>query len=829
MILGLGTAFAVPAKRGVRKTLTLKDGKHVEATLTGDEHLHYYLTDEGQAVQMIDGNYQIVDRDALVREHSQLIQNRNKERAARRRAGSAPDGGYKGQKKGLVILVEFANIKFTYDKATFNDYFNKVGFNMQGIHGSVHDYFFEQSYGQFDLEFDVVGPVPLNYNANYYSYDNKRVASMVNDVCKQVDNEVDFKKYDWDRDGTVDQVYVIYAGYGAAQGAENTIWPHEWSVLAGGTQYETADGPKIDTYGISCELMGQSGTMLDGIGTSCHEFSHCLGLPDFYDTRDNGTNFGMSVWDLMDYGCYNGDDNGQCPSGYTAYERWFAGWLTPTELYSSQQVTNMPAIEDEPVAYIVYNDANKNEYYLLANHQQRGYDVAQFGHGLLVIHVDYSAGAWTSNTVNNVTGHERMTIIPADNARVFSPNNLAGDPYPGTSKNASLTDESTPASTLYNSNASGSKFMGKPITDIDEVNGLVTFNFMGGVSIDAPVAQEATNVSLDNYGFTANWNAYSGAQHYTVSLRQVIASEDPWSFLLLGEKFDKFVSDIASDEDISDKLDDYTYREGWEGESLFLSPNKLRVGKASKNGRLVSPVLEDPSQQALSVMITPLSASVKSTGSLELRIMLAEDTTQYARGTITGVPIVGSEDEGLTWLMSMESWPYGPFRIGIYPTGAGIYMDYLGVFDGKYSWDDFPRSSSAPGLASQRKVRHMTLNPDELVWNTPDGKAPSYIPSKPRKAKKETTTYYETTQTHYDFKNLEPASYYYKVRVTTAQGNSPWSDEIFVDLNNAIESVKADTLQPSNGKVYLLDGRQVTGSRLQPGIYIRDGKKFLVR
>lgn len=828
-VLTVSTVMAVPAKRGIKKTLTLKDGTRVEATLTGDEHVNYYKTADGRALQRRGEVYQYVNLDSLVQLHSERLTARNKARAARRRVGTAPEGGYKGQKKGLVILVQFSDVKFTYDKATFNDYFNKVGFNQQGIHGSVHDYFLEQSYGQFDLEFDVVGPVNVGHNAYYYSTDNTRVATLVNNVCKQVDDEVDFSKYDWDNDGTVDQVYVIYAGYGAAQGADGTIWPHEWTVRAAGTQYTTAEGKKIDTYGISCELMGSSGSMLDGVGTSCHEFSHCLGLPDFYDTRENGSNFGMNVWDLMDYGCYNGDDNGHCPSGYTAYERWFAGWLTPTELYSSQQITDMPAIEDKPVAYIIYNDAEKNEYYLLANHQQKGFDEAQFGHGMLVLHVDYNAAAWTGNTVNNTTGHERMTIIPADNTRTSSTSSLAGDPFPGRGNKTALTDTSTPKATLYNANLSGEKLMGKPITDIDEVNGLITFNFMGGVAIDAPVSLEPSNVNLDTYSFTANWQPYSGAQKYTVSLRQVVASEDPWSFLMLGENFEKFENEVAGSTDISTKLDEYTNREGWDGKNLFLSPNRVRVGKASKPGRLVTPVLDAPSQESLSIMVTPLSASPKTEGELELRIMLASDTTQYASGNITGIPVASSEDAGLTWLMSMESWPYGPFRIGICTSGAGVYMNYLGVFDGQYSWDDFPTSDSAPGMSIKPRVKRIEINPDELVWNTPDGKAPVQKASAPRRAKKETITYYETTQTHYDFKNLEPASYYYKVRVTTAQGNSPWSEEQFVDLTNAIQTVNVDAPNPSTGRIYSLDGRQVSGHNLRPGIYIRDGKKFIVK
>ena len=827
-------AMAVPAKRGIWKNLTLKDGSQVTATLTGDEHVNYYLTNDGKAIQRIDEEYQFVDRASLEVERQQRVAERNCARAARR-VGTAPEGGYKGQKKGLVILVQFTDVKFTYDRATFEDYFNKVGYSNYGMHGSVHDYFYEQSYGQFDLEFDVVGPVSVTSKASYYSTDNKRVAGMVNTLCKNVDDQVDFSKYDWDGDGTVDQVYVIYAGWGAAQGAENTIWPHEWTVRASGSQYQTKEGVLIDTYGISCELMGSSGTNIDGIGTSCHEFSHCLGLPDFYDTRDNGTNFGMHVWSLMDYGCYNGDNNGQCPSGYTAYERWFAGWLEPTELNSSCQIANMPAIETNPVAYIMYNEKEKNEYYLLANHQQTGFDESQFGHGLLVLHVDYDASAWSGNTVNNTSGHERMTIIPADNVRKTSAASLAGDPFPGTRNMSELTDDSTPAATLYNENLDGTKLMGKPLTGIVEADGLITFNVLGGVYVEPPVVAVASNITETS--FRANWQSCPDAQDYTICLTQTIASDNPWDFLMIEDHFDNFEANYAGNTDLSNQLDDYTEKPGWDGQNIYASPNLARVGKPSKPGRLVTPVLGQPLQNALSVAFTPLSGSARSTGELELRIMLAEDTTQYAKGTISDIPIVGSEDAGMTWLMGMEDWTYGDFRIGICPVGSGVYMQYLGVLDGKYTWEDFP-NNSAPALKAKSNVRRISLS--DLTWNTPDGKAPNLEGSRPRKAKKVASTYYTTTQNYYDFKDLVPAVYSYKVRVSTSEGYSGWSDEMTVDLTTGIESVRNSQFTVHNDGVYDLSGRrvnsqftihnsQLSNRQLQRGIYIKNGRKVVVK
>lgn len=175
----------------------------------------------------------------------------------------------------------------------------------------MSDYFSAQSNGLFNLSFDVVGPVRMSKNSTYYggtskNGDDEPVDELVKEACRKVDDQVNFANYDWSGNGEVDQVFILYAGKGQADGgANNTIWPHEyWLSAYPGGSHITLDGKKIDTYACSSELNGQNG--LSGIGTICHEFSHCLGLPDWYDVYYSG-NFGMCDFSLMDMGSYLGD------------------------------------------------------------------------------------------------------------------------------------------------------------------------------------------------------------------------------------------------------------------------------------------------------------------------------------------------------------------------------------------------------------------------------------------------------------------------------------------------------------------------------------------
>ena len=209
-------------------------------------------------------------------------------------------------------------------------------------------------------------------------------------------------------------------------------------------------------------------------GTICHEFSHCFGFPDFY----YGSSSPLYKWELMDYGNYNG--SGFCPPCYSAHERWLMGWLTPTELTEATSVTNMAAMVDEPQAYLVRNDGYPDEYYIVENRQQRGWDASLPGSGLLIFHIDYDSDIWTSTTqATNTSSVKRYTVFNANNRS--SSTTCADWAYPYMT-NDELTDTSSPAATLLHANADGRKLMSKPLTAMSVADGLASFDFMGGTT-----------------------------------------------------------------------------------------------------------------------------------------------------------------------------------------------------------------------------------------------------------------------------------------------------------------------------------------------------------
>ena len=209
------------------------------------------------------------------------------------------------------------------------------------------------------------------------------------------------------------------------------------------------------------------GSRPDGVGTFIHEFSHVMGLPDLYAT-DYSTAFTPGEWSVLDYGPYNND--GCTPPIYSIYERYALGWIEPTVIDGPATIRLDNVMENKGC---IIPTKRANEFFLLENRQQTGWDTFIPGHGMLVWHVDYNSYIWAQNTVNNNASHQYVDLEEADNIR--SENTRAGDAFPGTSKVTSFTDTTTPSMKTW----TGAK-LNLPITDITETDGIITFNVAGG-------------------------------------------------------------------------------------------------------------------------------------------------------------------------------------------------------------------------------------------------------------------------------------------------------------------------------------------------------------
>lgn len=511
------SVWAVPAKRGVWCSLSLVDGTEVKAQLVGDEFLHYYVSEDGTKYVQDEatGLYRKMTDEVTARRRSAVRRAQAQGRQKRMLRKAQASNVFKGTKKGLVILAEFTNSKFKsgHDVTLFNRIANEEGFSEYDYQGSIRDYFKAQSNGQFDLDFDVVGICPLSHNYAYYGEDVKggdaKADDMVVEACNWAhDNGVDFSKYDWDGDGEVDEVFVLYAGKGQADNTKITdlIWPHMY-YLSASNKALTLDGVTIDTYACSCEL--NSSGNLDGIGCFCHEFSHCMGFPDVYDVDYKGW-FGIGEYDLMDAGSYNGDS--RCPAGYTAYEKAECGWITLKDMTDIQEDTSVEGLlptSEGGDAYAIKNKGHKDEYYILENRQKTGWDAEIPGSGLMVTYVDYDPYVWAynipntndvyydANDVKRTNDHARLTIFRAGKGTDLY--GVASDLYPYGSNN-SLTATSSPAATLHNTNSDGSNYMHIDINNIAVKSGKASFTLSNrNAGTDTPVIPSGSTLLYESF------------------------------------------------------------------------------------------------------------------------------------------------------------------------------------------------------------------------------------------------------------------------------------------------------------------------------------------
>lgn len=411
-----------------------------------------------------------------------------------------------------VILVQFADTKFitpSSDASEINTHYTAFfngdaqGNPIDGNSHSVKGYFAEQSDNIFQPHFTVIGPVTLDNNTAYYGANNASNTSKDLKITEfysqaiQKAQEVGFSTwndFDNNADGVVDMVFFLYAGLGENNSKVTTdIWPKE------STARITVGGITFAGYGCVAERLvaGRengviTSTRPDGIGTFCHEMSHAIGLPDFYDTKSNPDGDAMDILSLMDYGAYI--NNNKNPCGYTAYERDFMGWR-PLETLTEPCLLTLEPISRGGKGYKIVNPENANEYYTLENRQAFGADavLARRSHGLQILHVDYQATRWNANTVNRVQDHQCMTFIPANNNynTVGRPGTtqeawiaaMQGWLWPGDQLNYNLTDETTPAATVFTAR----QFMGQPIRNIMEhSDGTVSLCFRTNGQLSAP-------------------------------------------------------------------------------------------------------------------------------------------------------------------------------------------------------------------------------------------------------------------------------------------------------------------------------------------------------
>ena len=535
------TASAEPANP-TPVTMTQSNGETIQIKLVGDEFYHFNTTIDGYTVINTKGNweYAIKNGDRLAssgimahdpgargaqelqlvssldkylvdtQSKSQGLKKRKQRDAKNQQPSKAPVVDY-NTFRGLIILINYNDKQFQMSDA--NEFYNSLcntqnynGFYHQGhfqqCTGSVRDYYYDNSMGQFDPEFDIVGPVNLNYSCLEGNDKSREIFQAALDA---VDDQVDFSQYDADNDGMIDMVFFMVAGYSSSYSGNNSgyLWPH-MSYLYGyspesGWYYLQYDGKYMGRYASSCEIYGWESygyTMPNAIGTICHEFGHVLGLPDLYDTDYEGSG-GQSnhpgEWDVMAGG--SSSNYGRTPVGYSLWERVELGFAEEPEELTPGTKT-LTAINISNTGYRMQSP-NEAEYFLFENRQSNKWDAALPGHGLVITRVDYSnPQVWDWNDVNCDPSHNYYELV-----RAYGTTD-AGVPFPGSQDITEISSLTEPALVTW---AQDPCQYG--LSNITETNNIISFNVVNDVTPsfliedfeNMAASNNATNV-MGNFG-----------------------------------------------------------------------------------------------------------------------------------------------------------------------------------------------------------------------------------------------------------------------------------------------------------------------------------------
>lgn len=487
---------AVPAARR-KSTVTQPDGTLLTVVTAGDEHAHYHVTEDGLMVapnlngewkyvstimdgQILPGRITAHNPDRRTPAEKNYVARIDQSRLVSKLVGtgnsgmrpadllatkglsipSKSPGRYSvtsftpsGTVRGIVVLVDFPDRKFSLPDSLINDKFTRM-YNQEGYcdpdtfenhelipTGSVRDYFISQSFGQFTPEFDVIGPITATNGYAYYGNngrtgkeDSKNAQKLVNEILDYLYNNkiTDLSTYDSDGDREIDFMGFIYAGHGenyVEKTDPDCIWPHQWNISKRLGHITSVN------YFMTCELLWDSKKVFDGIGTFCHEFSHALGLPDFYIAERE---YALGTWSIMDYGTYN--NQGYSPAGYLAFERYSLNWMDLQSIISPGSYTLGP-LDRSQNAFRLDTD-QEDQFIILENIYDTGWNAPHPGWGLLVTQVNYNPSSWFDNTPNS-RFRKGYSILAADNNITATAEK--SDLFPYGSLKDSITMYSTPS------------------------------------------------------------------------------------------------------------------------------------------------------------------------------------------------------------------------------------------------------------------------------------------------------------------------------------------------------------------------------------------------
>jgi M6 family metalloprotease-like protein len=329
---------------------------------------------------------------------------------------------------GLTLLIDFSDTPPAFTKEEVDAWLNQKGFNRFKCNGSVRDYYADVSNGKVDFQNEIHGYYRAKNPKSYYEGGTgyQRAGELVDEVLANFDAEVDFSKFDNDKDGKVEAISLVYAGAGQTWG--QGLWPHAGAIN------QKRDGVQLTRY-----MMSDMGSALS-LYVFCHECGHMLfGWPDLYG-------FG-------DYCLMGNRPNDVNPPLINDFYRADQGWIDVVDIDKSMNAF-YSIVANGSVGYRFINPARPQESFFWSNYSNAGRRAVLKGRGLLVLHFDKDIGT------NDPPKPLSLAVVQADGLDQLgkeqwpSPGSDAKD-YFSQATGAGFGAGTTPAAKWNNGSASG--------------------------------------------------------------------------------------------------------------------------------------------------------------------------------------------------------------------------------------------------------------------------------------------------------------------------------------------------------------------------------------
>lgn len=547
-----------------------------------------------------------------------------------------------GERKVLVVLVEFPDCSLTKSKLDFENLFNKPNYYEDGAKGSVSDYYNYVSYGKLNLTCDIVGPYKVRNRMSYYGGNSgiggndKNVYSLFEEVLTKLSAEVSLSDYDIDKDGFVDNIHIVYAGYGEEAGASaNAIWAHESSFKPVPVQ-----DVFVDRYSCSPELRSNKGNGISRIGCHCHEIGHALGAMDYYDTdyEKNGNYVGTGNWDVMASGSWN--EEGVNPANFNPYVKIYNfGWCEEVLLTTDGPL----AIPSSDYCDIIYRiDTPKNgEFFLLENRQQTLFDCSVPGHGLLIYHIDGDIENQIKENTINASYPQCCTIVcasssfktPTSVSSSYGNINSAGCPFPGSSNNRGFGINTVPAAVCVDGTIAGFS-----LNDIVENDYEITLDIKFGAPEEFEPDNNDSEIivwseSFDTSSFETDWKIAKTEGNNLWGLRSTVSVFERNKYIQISPSFlvfDRSKRSVSSAKTPLLSLDDSQYllslKVSTTGESRY-GKDSLIISFCNEESTVDVLVLILPQTKDWQEYSIPVKSERKQSCSIELKGICYNETS----------------------------------------------------------------------------------------------------------------------------------------------------------------------------------------------------------